>query len=163
MQRVAIIGVTGAGKTTMAAALSRRLGLPWVELDALFWEPGWTSAPSEVFRARVSAALAGDAWIVDGNYSAVRDLVWGRADTVVWLDYPLGVILARLVRRTFRRWWQREVLWQGNRERLAAHLLSRDSLFLWALQTYRRYRREYAALRQPLELCAPRGPERFQV
>ena len=146
MQRVAIIGVTGSGKSTLAAALSRRLDIPWVELDALFWEPAWTPAPREVFRSRVAAALAGNAWVVDGNYSAVRDLVWVRADTVIWLDYPLPVILARLLWRILRRWWKREVLWHGNRERLAEHFLTRDSRLLWALRTYPKYQREYPAL-----------------
>jgi adenylate kinase family enzyme len=146
MRRVIILGVTGAGKSTMAAALSQRLGIPWVELDALFWEPGWTSAPRDRFRARVAAALAGDAWIVDGNYSVARDVAWARADTVIWLDYPLPFILARLLRRILRRWWRREVLWQGNRERLTEHFFTRESLLLWALRTHPRYRREYPAL-----------------
>jgi adenylate kinase family enzyme len=147
MQRVSVIGVTGSGKSTLAVALSRRLGIPWVELDALYWEPGWVAAPPDVFRGRVAAALTADAWIADGNYSSwVRDLVWQRADTVIWLDYPLAVVLPRLLRRTLRRWWNHELLWHGNRERLAEHFLTRQSLFLWALRTHPKHRREYPAL-----------------
>ena len=63
-------------------------------------------AETDVFRARVAAAIARPTWVADGNYSKVRDLVWARADTVVWLDYPLPVVVARLVRRTLTRMWR---------------------------------------------------------
>ena len=149
-RRVVVVGTTGSGKTVLARRLAGRLGLPHVELDALHWDPDWTKAPSAVFRERTARALSGDGWVVDGNYGKVRDLVWPRADTVVWLDFPLSLILWRLVRRTFRRALTREELWGGNRERLRAHFLTRDSLFLWALKTYRRRRRDYPLLfKQP--------------
>lgn len=146
MRRVVVVGTTGSGKTTMARRIAERLRLPHVELDALHWEPHWTEAPREVFRARVDAALRGEAWVVDGNYSQVRDIVWGRADTVVWLDYPLWLILWRLLWRTTRRMIARETLWNGNRETLRGAFFSRNSLFVWALQTYRRRRRDYPRL-----------------
>jgi len=146
MRRVVVVGTTGSGKTTLAREIARRLGIPHIELDALNWGPNWTEVPREVFRARVAAALEGEAWVVDGNYSAVRDIVWPRADTVVWVDYPLWLILWRLLLRTFRRTFTREELWSGNRERFRDQFLSRDSLFLWALQTYRPRRRNYPRL-----------------
>ena len=120
--------------------------MPHVELDALHWEPNWTEAPDAVLRERVSNAIAADGWVVDGNYSAVRDLVWGRAEAVVWLDLPLRTILWRYLRRTARRLARRQELWGGNRERLGTHLFSRDSLLWWILTTYRRRRAEYPAL-----------------
>ncbi|HET89697.1 MAG TPA: adenylate kinase, partial [Chloroflexi bacterium] len=137
-QRILVIGTTGSGKTTMAHRLSRRLGLPHIELDALHWGPDWTPVPLPEFRASVQEALSRESWMTDGNYSKVRDITWGRADTIVWLDYPLPVILGRLLRRTLRRVCHREQLWSDNRESFQAQFLSRDSLFLWALQTYRR-------------------------
>src|SRR4051794_5544022 len=118
MQRVSVVGVSGSGKTSMAAALAARGGVPHIELDALHWEPHWVMAETDVFRARVAAAIARPTWVADGNYSKVRDLVWARADTVVWLDYPFAVSFARLIRRTVRRSVFRERLWNGNRERL---------------------------------------------
>ncbi len=145
-RRVAVVGTSGSGKTTMAQRLARRLAVPHVELDALHWGPDWTPAPREIFRQRVEQALAGEAWTTDGNYSAVRDIVWGRADAVVWLDYSLPVILWRVTSRTVRRTLTGEELWNGNRETLANSFFSRDSIILWALQTYRRRRREYPAL-----------------
>ncbi len=143
MMRVAVVGTTGSGKTTMGERLAAILGCPHIELDSLFWSPGWREADRVVFRERVSQALAGESWTVDGNYRQVRDIIWTRADTVVWLDYPLPVVMGRLVLRTFQRASSRELLWGTNRENLWEHFFSRKSLFLWALQTHGKHRREY--------------------
>ncbi len=150
LRRVAVVGVSGSGKTRLAQALAQHLAVPHVEFDALFWEPGWRSADRAVFRARVEAALACPGWVTDGNYHLVRDLVWRRATALIWLDYPLSLVLWRLAQRTARRLMTCEELWNGNRERLSENLLSRDSLFLWALQSHPRQRREY-----PVELLRP--------
>lgn len=140
-----MVGTSGSGKTALACQLAERLGSPHIELDSLHWRPNWTEAPAEEFRDRVRRAVDGEAWVVDGNYSVVRDIVWSRADTLVWLDYPLAIILWRLVRRTADRLLTRRELWAGNREDLRL-LLSRDSIILWALRTYRRNRRMYGAV-----------------
>lgn len=144
MRRVNVVGTSASGKSSLALALAERLGVPYIELDALHWEPNWSEAPNDVMRERVAGAIACEAWVVDGNYSAVRNLVWARVDAVGWLDLPLRTILGRYVRRTIRRIRGGEELWAGNRERLGMHLLSRDSLLWWILSTYRRRRREYA-------------------
>jgi adenylate kinase family enzyme len=151
MQRIIVTGSTGAGKSTLAREIARRLGVPHVELDALYWDPGWTSAPPDVFRARVDAALPADGhWVVDGNFSSVRDLIWGRADTLVWLDYPFPLVFWRLFLRCIRRGVRREELFNGNREELWKHFFTRESLFLWLLQSHWRRRRESReALTQP--------------
>jgi adenylate kinase family enzyme len=149
-----VIGSTGAGKTTFGRDLARRLDVPFVELDALAWGPNWKLVPVEVFKDRVTRAVAGDSWVIDGNYAGrgARDLVWPRADAVIWLDAPLGVILVRLFRRAVRRSRSGEELWPGtgNRETLRNHFLSRDSLFWWAVKSYWRRRREL-----PLVLARP--------
>ena len=116
MKRIAIVGTTGSGKTTLARRVAQRCLISHIELDALQWEPNWTPAEPQGFRDRVTAALSGDRWVVDGNYSAVRDIVWAKADTVVFLDYPFGLVLRRLLWRTWRRSLHREELWNGNRE-----------------------------------------------
>jgi adenylate kinase family enzyme len=148
MRRVNVVGTSAAGKSTFARALAQRLGVQCVELDALNWEPEWTQAPEAVMRERVRAAITGDVWVVDGNYSAVRDLVWERADTVAWLDYPLRTILWRYATRTRRRIRTREEIWPGtgNRERLSMHIFRRDGLLWWILSTHRRRRRDYPRL-----------------
>jgi adenylate kinase family enzyme len=149
VRRIVVIGTSGSGKTTLAQQIAGRLELPHVELDALHWEPGWQQAPLGVFQGRVTAALSGDAWVVDGNYSKVRDLVWGRADTLIWLNYPLWVSLWRVFWRGVRRSVTREDLWNtGNRESLRQHLLTRDSMIWWVLKTHKRRRREYPVLFQ---------------
>lgn len=168
-RRIVVVGTTGSGKTTLAGELAQQLEVPHVELGALHWEPGWTEAPTNLFRERVTRALSGEAWAVDGNYSAVRDIVWSRADTIVWLDYSLPTILCRLTRRTFRRIFTREELWSGNKERMWVQFLSRDSIFLWALKTYRKRRRTYPTLLASPEhahlhfvhLHSPRQARRF--
>jgi shikimate kinase len=123
--RIVVVGTTGSGKTTLAGELAQRLEVSHVELDALHWEPHWVEAPIEIFRERVVHAVSGEAWVTDGNYSAVRDIVWSCADTIVWLDYSLPTILYRLARRTFRRIFTREELWNGNKERIWVQFLRR--------------------------------------
>jgi adenylate kinase family enzyme len=145
MNRISVVGTSGSGKTTFAGKLSKILGIPHVELDSLSWEVDWEPAPRDVFRLRVREAVSADRWIVDGNYgNDARDLVWERADTVVWLNYSFPVTLYRIVGRTLRRIVTREECCNGNRESLRI-ALSRDSIILWTLQTYHRRRAEYPA------------------
>lgn len=145
MKRIVVVGTSGSGKTTLARQLGILLNLPIVELDALHWEEGWTTASHEVLRARVAHALQGDAWVVDGNYRTIRDLTWDRADTVVWLDYPLWVVLTRVMWRTFTRIISQEELWNGNRERLSTALFSKESILLWALQSHQKNHSVYTS------------------
>jgi adenylate kinase family enzyme len=149
-KRINVIGTSGSGKTTMARLLAARLGVPHIELDALHWGPNWTEEPDEVFRERADRLLVGEGWTTDGNYAVVRDILWSRADTIVWLDYSLPLILWRLTRRTFGRAILNEEIWHGNRESLRTHFLTKDSLYLWVFQTYKKRRREY-----PLLLAQP--------
>jgi adenylate kinase family enzyme len=168
-QRISVVGTSGSGKTTMARRLAERLGFEHVELDSLHWGPDWTPTPRELFRERVAEALGGRTWTTDGNYSSVRDIVWNRADTVVWLDYSLDVVMGRVIQRTIRRSALREELWNGNRESIGTSFLSRDSIILWAFNSYRRRKREYPVLfAQPehahlrvLRLKSPRGAEEW--
>lgn len=145
-RRIVVVGKSGSGKTTLGGQLARALGVPHVELDAIHWKPNWEEERDEVFRSRVSEELSGDGWVVDGNYNKVRDIMWGRADTVVWLDYPLSVVFRRLAVRTLRRGILRTELWNGNRERLWEHLIPSQSLFVWAVKQHRTHRREYPAV-----------------
>jgi hypothetical protein len=143
MRRVVVGGSTGCGKTTFARALAERMGVPLIELDAIRHGPNWTETPDERFRELVDADTIADAWVVDGNYSIAMDLTWGRADTLVWLDYPLDLVLWRLFVRTNRRIVSREVLWNGNRESFRNAYLSGDSLYLWVFRTFWRRRRTW--------------------
>ena len=143
--RIVVVGVTGSGKTTIALHLARILHIPHVELDALHWLPNWVAMEREAFRHAVAQALSGSTWVTDGNYGKARDIIWGRATTIVWLDYALPVILWQLAVRSCKRVFTREELWNGNHETFRGVFFSKDSLFLWALQSYPRHRREYTA------------------
>jgi adenylate kinase family enzyme len=129
-QRVVVIGTTGSGKTTLAEQLAQIMNVPHIELDALHWEPNWVEASIEVFHSRVEQVIQQPTWVLDGNYSKVRDLVWARADTVIWLDYSLLVIMSRLLKRTIHRTLFKETLWNDNRESLRSAFFSRDSILL---------------------------------
>ena len=145
MRRVAVVGSTASGKSTFAAKLAARLGVPHVELDALFWGPNWTPPDDDAFRAIVRREASADAWVLDGNYSRFLPTTLERADTVVWLDLPLRTCLWRVITRTVHRARTRENLWaSGNREELRKQV-GRDSLVWWVLKTHRRRRHEHVA------------------
>jgi len=145
-KRINVIGTSGSGKTTFARRIAEILGIPHFEMDALFWQPNWGETPRDEFRQKVREALKGDAWTIDGNYSKVRDIVWERADTVVWLDYPFPTVMGRVIWRTFKRGLLQEELWSGNRERLWGNLFSKDSIIRWSMTTYWRRKRDYPIL-----------------
>jgi len=145
--KIAIIGTCGSGKTTLAKRLSRELDIPHVELDAINWEPNWKQVEDDVFYDHVKKAVAGEKWVTDGNYSrASHDLIWPRADVVIWLDYPLYVILYRLVKRITRRAFTKEILWAGCKESLRRQFFSKDSIFVYAFKAYWKRRRTYPYL-----------------
>jgi len=145
MPRIVIIGTSCAGKSTLARQLAEKWSIPHIELDALYWEKNWTPASDELFRERVSHVVAAEEWVLDGNYSGVRDMVWDRAEMIIWLDYSLPVLLSRAVQRTVRRSLLGEECCNGNRESLR-RAFSRDSILLWVLTTYQRRRREFHEL-----------------
>jgi len=161
--RVSVIGCSGAGKTTFGTALAARLGISFVELDAIFHQPGWTELPADEFRARVREKIAGDAWVVDGNYAAVRPIVLERATTVAWLDYSRPRVMQQVIRRSVSRTITRRELWNGNRED-ARNWLKPDHPIRWAWAQHGRKREEYAArlaepLYEALEVCRFRTPQ----
>ena len=142
--RIAVVGTTCAGKTTVAKRLAEQHGVPHIELDALHWGPGWTQPTAEEFCDRVDEALNIDGWVADGSYHGkLGSLVLDRADLVVWLDPPLTTVLRRLGSRTARRVRSGEELWGGNRETWRGAFFSRDSLFIWAVTTHRPRRARY--------------------
>src|SRR5258707_6903983 len=147
-KRIVIIGSTSSGKSTLAERLAKRFNLNSIDLDALHWEPNWTEAPLEVFRKRVETSIQAPAWVVAGNYHIVRDLIWPQAEVVIWLDYSLPRIFWQLTRRTFTRWWRKELLWGTNYENLWMHfkLWSDESPYHWCFKTYCGRRREYPIL-----------------
>jgi adenylate kinase family enzyme len=126
----------------LASSLAALLQIPHIELDALHWQPGWVANSKEDFIRQAELATRAAAWVVDGNYSKAQHVIWPRADTLIWLDYPLLLILRRLLSRTARRLISQEECCNGNRENWLL-TFSRDSLFVWVFQSYWRHRRRF--------------------
>ncbi len=136
LRRIRVQGCSGSGKTTLAHDLAARLDLPHLELDAVNHREGWREATDDEWDRSLEEFLvaAPQGWVSCGNYSHRSDRLAAAADTVVWLDYPRSLVMARMVRRTFLRAALRRELWNGNRERWRS-LLNRDpadNILLWA-------------------------------
>jgi len=147
--RVVVVGTSGAGKTAMAASIASALNLPCIELDRLHWEPNWealTETNPDEFIRRVTAAIsASDAWVSDGNYAVVRDLIWRRATHLVWLDYSRPVVMYRVIKRSIVRAFDQKELWAGNREDWR-RWLRRSHPIRWAWSTWRDRRLRFEGL-----------------
>ncbi len=146
-RRIHVIGNSSSGKSTLALRLSKRLGTPFVELDALNWEPNWVGLnatnPEELER-RIRKATAGDGWIVAGSYSRFSQRTfWARVQTVIWLDLPAPLLLWRMLSRSWRRWRTNELLWGTNREHFWRQFKvweKQDSFVWWIVTQHTRKR-----------------------
>ena len=137
------IGSSSSGKTTLAKKLSIKLNIEHKELDYFFWEADWKESSLKDFRDRVDPFTKQDKWIVDENFSRVNDLVWARATDIIWLDYPLNIILKQFVIRSISRTLNQELLWHNNKESFWNSMLSPNSLLLWILKTYKKRKKKY--------------------
>lgn len=155
-RRVNVIGTSGTGKTTFCRSLAAVLGAPCHEMDALFWRPQWQAADEAEFLAGLRQAVAGDEWVLDGNYTRTQAIKWATVQCVVWLDYSFGRTMFQAIRRAIRRSASGDEIWAGtgNRETFRKSFFSRDSVLLWTLKTYRRNGAKY---RELLEETADRG------
>ncbi|HXX65709.1 MAG TPA: AAA family ATPase [Polyangiaceae bacterium] len=144
MQRVVVVGASGSGKSTFARALAERLSAGRVvELDTLYHGAGWI--PRSTFVSDVDEATQGSTWVADGNYAEVRDLLWRRADTVVWLDLPRWLLELRVIRRSLMRWAMGTELWNTNREPSPLGWLDPEHPVRWSWSKHAEYRSRYAA------------------
>jgi adenylate kinase family enzyme len=143
MHRIVVFGASGSGKTSIGRWLGRQLALPFTDLDDVYWRPGWIESPTPEFRAAVDRITSGPQWVLAGNYSKARDLIWPRADTLIWLDLPLLHVLWRTTRRVFRQARTGELICNGNRQAVAALVTGRDSLLGYTLRTYHSNRRTW--------------------
>jgi adenylate kinase family enzyme len=149
LRRVMVRGTTGSGKTTLARALAERLGVEYVEMDAIHHLPNWTERPREETCAIVDEIVQRDGWVIDGNYAHALDHHFEKADAIVWLDYSFMTVFLRLLTRTIRRSLRKEELWAGNRETFGK-MFSRDSILVWMVTTHHRRRRQCLAAKKRL-------------
>jgi adenylate kinase family enzyme len=144
-RRIVILGPSCSGKSTLAEQLAQVLDAPFIELDALFWKPGWVEPDAEDFKAKLLAAHAGDSWVTAGNYFRhMRGTVWPRTETFIWLDFPLHLTARRVISRSWRRWRSKELLWGTNTERFWDQLMvwsQKRSLVGYNIRSRRRQRR----------------------
>ncbi|MEM6459194.1 MAG: AAA family ATPase [Planctomycetota bacterium] len=148
-RRIVVVGVAGAGKTTVARTLAERLGIPFVSNDEIIWGPGWR-LKAEADEVRLfDAATARPAWTLDGNLnptSKADTLIMSRLDTIVWTNLPRRQAFPQLLRRTIGRAWTGEELWHGNRESWRTSFFSCDSILWYAIKSHRHVERRYAEM-----------------
>jgi adenylate kinase family enzyme len=147
-RRMVVYGASGSGKSTLTREIAATVGLPAIELDAVYHaRPNWDDLSREEFRAAVAETLAlhPDGWVIDGNYSVARDLILPLADTVAWLRLPWRIVYPRLVKRTLTRAARNAELWGGNRETWRQTLFSRESMLRWGISAFRQQDRRTAA------------------
>lgn len=145
--RILVVGTSGSGKSTLARELALKLQIDDIELDALFWKENWTQSSREEFREKVKNSIEkSSGWIMHGNYSSIRDLSWGKSDTVIWLDYSLSLVMWRVIKRSLLRIIYKESLWAENKESFKKTFFSKDSIILWAWQTYPLRKKQYTEL-----------------
>ncbi|NQZ28683.1 MAG: adenylate kinase [Colwellia sp.] len=146
MERVVVIGSSCSGKSTFSQKLANKMALEYIELDQLHWLPNWQERADDEFRGLVKQATASDTWVLDGNYSVVRDIVWPRATKIIWLNHSFSLVLYRSFTRSIVRAVTKKKLFAGNVETFKQTFFSRDSIILWVLQTYHQKRKRYNKL-----------------
>ncbi|MFY0631303.1 MAG: AAA family ATPase [Flavobacteriaceae bacterium] len=137
MKKIIITGTTCTGKTTLGKKLMKEISVPQIDLDDLHFLPNWVEKEKRRFVEDVNNEIKGlEEWIVTGSYQTLlKDTVWQEASTIVWLDYPLNLI----VRRFFIRTWKRVVFKEkccGENYETLSKTFSKESLFLWIFKTY---------------------------
>lgn len=139
MHRVLVVGTSGAGKTTVATHIAAKLGLPLHASDPFYWQLDWQPASQEWVDACLAGVLDQPRWVLDGNFELQWQQVWNQAECVVWLDYPLLIILWQVTTRNFGWALRRTTVWSGNRMSIKQAI----SGILHAVRSHAAKRRRY--------------------
>ncbi len=144
-KKILIVGTSCTGKTTFGKSISEKSNIPYFDLDDFYWLPNWVEKADDVFLEDIkNEILSNDKWIVGGGYtSLVKELLWTKADTIIWLDYSLPLILSRFFKRTFRRIVYKEACCNGNYETFYSSFIAKDNLFFWILRHYKSRKRKF--------------------
>ena len=156
MERIVVIGSSCSGKSTFSQRLADKKEIEYIELDQLHWLPNWIERADDDFRNLVNKAVSADSWVVDGNYSVARDLIWPRATKIIWLNHSFSLVLYRSITRSIIRSATKKKLFSGNIESFRQTFFSRESIILWVLKTYHQKRKNYANI---LKVVASKGIE----
>ena len=153
IERVNVIGTSGSGKSTFGRQLAHLFGLPFIEMDSAYWGPNWTEPTDEEFIPKVKAVTEGSRWVLDGNYSRTTPIKWRQVQLVVWLDMSFVRTVFRVSVRCLKRSLTKAEIWPGtgNRETLRKTFLSKESIILWAITSYRRNRQRYSEIMESQE------------
>lgn len=130
MQRIVVIGSSCSGKSTFSKQLASKIQVEYIELDQLHWLPNWQERSDESFRMLVKQATDPETWVVDGNYSVVRDIVWPRTTKIIWLNHSFTLVLYRALTRSIVRAATKKPLFADNIETFKQNFLSRESIIL---------------------------------
>ncbi|MGF1740459.1 adenylate kinase [Vibrio profundum] len=154
MDRINVVGTSGSGKSTFAKKLAEKTSIDYHEMDGMYWKPNWIESTDEELFQAISEVTKCSRWVLDGNYHRTVPIKWQSVDTVIWLDYSFQRTVFQAIRRAISRVVDQEELWpnltsdksSGNRETFKRAFMSRDSIILWTLKTYKRNRCRYQAL-----------------
>lgn len=142
-ERIVVVGTSGSGKTTLARRLSKLFSLSFHDLDSLYWLPQWQKADKAQFKKDVETLAKQSQWVLCGNQSRLRHLIWPRAQVIIWLDMPLLTCLYRALKRTLILCCTKKPHCNGNYESLS-RLFGKDSILLWVIKTFSKRRKAFA-------------------
>jgi len=143
-KRIIVFGSTGAGKSTLVEHISREFHLPLINMDTLSREAGKSKTPMETFALSTQKSVENDSWILDGSYAIVQDIIWPRAEAIVWLDYSVWVVTWRLIKRSLYRIFLRKKPERPSKAKpISAE--KRTQTYLWSILTHNKRRQQYFA------------------
>lgn len=145
--KINVVGTSGSGKSTLCKEISKALGIPYIEMDKIFWKPNWTEATDEEFLPELEKSITQNSWVLDGNYSRTRAIKWKDVDIVIWVDFSFPRTLYQAIKRAMIRAITKVEIWPGtgNRESFRK-LLTKDSIVLWTITNYMKNKIKYQAL-----------------
>ena len=142
-KKISIIGTSCSGKTYLGKLLSEQMGYPFLDIDDVYWLPGWTKAKPETVRKKIQQHVAQDAWVIVGNaHSDSQKLIWPHVDTLIWLDIPLYILLWRGIKRSLQNILLKRELCNGNFETVHK-FFSKTSIVFWILQSFKKRKQAY--------------------